>query len=268
MPVLQAPEGEPIQALGTLRHEGDVSLRPKPLLLLTYLGLEGPTARSRLVELFGAGAADPADAVATTLRRARPGLVLAGAGDDRLATSLGSDALTFRERALAGDDAAALARYRGPFLDGLALSLGVELEEWCMDTREALARLAVTVHMRQACAALAAGERERATRHTLLAVRHAPPEALDVRQAEALERLSERAHLPLPGRWTHPSDARRRMRRAVLTRSRRHTLDLTRRTRLLDDWRTLAGSMRALVLELAGPPRRGAARGGRSSASA
>lgn len=268
MPVLQSPEGEPIQALGTLRHEGDVSLRPKPLLLLTYLGLEGPTSRSRLVELFGAGAADPADAVATTLRRARPGLVMGGDGDDRLATRLGSDALAFRERALAGDDTAALARYRGPFLEGLALSLGIELEEWCMDTREALARLAVSLHMRQACAALASGERERATRHTLLAVRHAPPEALDLRQVEALERLSERAHLPLPGRWAHPYDALQRRRRTALTRSRRHTRDATRRTRLLDDWRTLAGSMRVLVLELAGPPRRGAARGRSTSASA
>lgn len=264
MPVLKAPAGEPIRALGTLRLDGQVTLRPKPLLLLTYLGLEGPTPRSRLVELFGAGAADPADAVATTVRRARPGLAPAE-GDDRLATSFGSDALAFRERALAEDDAAALARYRGPFLDGVTLSLGVELEEWCVATREALARLAVAVHVRQACAALTAGERERATRHTLLAVRHAPPEALDVHQVEALERLSERARLPLPGRWTQPYGVRQRTRRAASSGSRRRALAPTLRTRLLDDWRTLAGSMRALVLEVAGPPRRSATRARRPS---
>ncbi len=67
---------ESIRALGTLGFEGRTRFRPKALLLLTYLGLEGPTPRSRLVELFSAGARDPADAFATTLRRARAGLVV------------------------------------------------------------------------------------------------------------------------------------------------------------------------------------------------
>jgi len=175
---------ESIRALGTLGFEGRPRVRPKPLLLLTYLGLEGPTPRSRLVELFAAGARDPADAFATTLRRARVGL-LAHAGDASPAAAVGSDALAFRERALAGDHASALRLYRGPFLAGLTLSLGVELEEWCMHTREELAALAVTCHVRAAAVALAAGERELAARHALLAARDASAPAAGFTASDA-----------------------------------------------------------------------------------
>src|SRR5690625_778574 len=44
---------------------------PKPLLLLTYLALEGPTTRRHLAELFFAQHPDPLDNVSATVRRLR-----------------------------------------------------------------------------------------------------------------------------------------------------------------------------------------------------
>ena len=55
--------------LGRLRLEGTSLTRPKPLLLLAYLALEGPTPRTRLCRLFFDDAANPPDALGTTLRR-------------------------------------------------------------------------------------------------------------------------------------------------------------------------------------------------------
>ena len=263
-----------IRALGTLGFEGRTRFRPKPLLLLTYLGLEGPTPRWRLVELFGAGARDPADAFATTLRRARDGL-LAHAGDESPAAAVSSDAVAFRERALAGDHASALSLYRGSFLAGLRLSLGVELEEWCMHTREELAALAVRCHVRAAGVALAAGDREAAARHALLAARAAPEEVLEAREIAQLRHVCARSRLAVTDDLQAIPEGSHRATRGTRQRpppgSRRPTpapwrseipADRSLRHELLrHDWRALERTVRTLARAASRVERRSAYRG-------
>lgn len=60
-----------LRALGRLHVAGSALRRPKPLLLLTYLAMEGTKPRQHLSELFFSEARDAADALGTTLRRLR-----------------------------------------------------------------------------------------------------------------------------------------------------------------------------------------------------
>lgn len=137
----------PPQAEATLRTLGGLELadvpftRPKPLLLLAYLTLEGAKDKRFLAELFFPRSDDPSGNLRQTLarvRRAGPGLV---AGDGRrLWTPLQSDAAAFLGLLEARELEKAAALYQGPFLVDVALpSLGVELEEWVYGTREFLA---------------------------------------------------------------------------------------------------------------------------------
>jgi hypothetical protein len=235
-----------IRSLGTLHLEGDVRLRPKPLLLLVFLGLEGPTNRARLASLFCSDAADPADALATALRRARAGLADAQTGSE-VATTLGSDALVFRNTVLAGDDERAVAHYRGPFLDGLTVPLGADLEEWCFRTREDLAALAVMAHLRLARAALAGGSRGACLRHASDALRHAPAGALDESQVAALRRVCRDAELALPGQWAHAVGASPILRRHAGATSRRSAAAASRCYRRVEGWELLGGAMAGLA---------------------
>jgi hypothetical protein len=145
-----------LRTFGGLTLPGSDLTRPKPLLLLVYLALEGPTDRDRLARLFFAATSDPRDALSTTLRRLRGVVVTASADDARLTTQVATDALMFEERALRRDAPAALDYYRGAFLQGLDLAVGIELEEWILAKREAFAALARDLHV-----SLARGELSR-----------------------------------------------------------------------------------------------------------
>lgn len=126
--------------LGGLKLEGSGFTRPKPLLLLTYLALEGPRHKPHLAELFwprAKSASHSLEVALTQLRRGAPGCV--EVDGTRVATSVGTDAQAFVERLEAGDVAGAEDRYGGPFLAGVRLRWGVELEEWVVRTRELLA---------------------------------------------------------------------------------------------------------------------------------
>lgn len=137
----------PIQRAVSLRTLGQLELperpfsRPKPLLLLAYLALEGPKDKRFLAELFFPDSEDRAGSLRQTLarlRRAGDGLIEGDA--QHLWTPLWSDAAAFLAALEARDLAAAVALYGGPFLAGLSLpELGVELEEWVYGTREFLA---------------------------------------------------------------------------------------------------------------------------------
>jgi hypothetical protein len=154
-----------LRTFGCLALPGSDLTRPKPLLLLAYLTLEGPTDRDRLSRLFFAASSDPRDALSTTLRRLRGVVVTASVDDARLTTQVRADAISFEERALRSDAPAALDYYRGPFLQGLDLAVGIELEEWILTRREAFAALARDLHV-----SLARGELSR--RRQVLAWKH------------------------------------------------------------------------------------------------
>lgn len=129
-----------LRTLGGARVDGSDFGRPKPLLLLAYLTLEGPQLRSHLAELFWPGSPQGNRSLTTALvrlRRALPGRV--HADELRVRSELRSDVQELRRDLADGDLDSALALYRGPFLDGLELpGWNAELEEWVYAEREAL----------------------------------------------------------------------------------------------------------------------------------
>jgi predicted ATPase len=158
-----------VRTLGGLELEGAPLTRPKPLLLLAYLALEGPSDKRDLAALFWPRAKRPRrslDVALAHLRRDAPGSVETAAG--RVATSVPSDAAAFLARVDEGAVEAAEAVYAGAFLVGLDLPLGVELEEWLFATREHLAACMRSLLLRAAEADADAGAyadaRDRASR--------------------------------------------------------------------------------------------------------
>lgn len=129
-----------LRTLGRLALEGSSLRRPKPLLLLAYLALEGSKSRRELAELFWMDSRDPRDSLSTALRRltqqGRCPLVVQA---DRVGAKVRCDALDFLHALEVQQPEAALRFYGGAFVDGLSLGLGEELEEWVYGTREALA---------------------------------------------------------------------------------------------------------------------------------
>jgi pimeloyl-ACP methyl ester carboxylesterase len=130
-----------IRALGGLELEGSTLTRPKPLLLLTYLALEGPKARGDVAELFWPKSDGRRRTLTVTLGRLRARALGCVASDGRKVwAEVDSDAAQL-SAALAHDDVgAALELYRGPFVDGYRADGGAtELEEWVLATRERIA---------------------------------------------------------------------------------------------------------------------------------
>ncbi|MBB6097745.1 tetratricopeptide (TPR) repeat protein [Deinobacterium chartae] len=131
-----------LHTLADLRLEGSPFCRTKPLLLLTYLALEGSKSRRYLAQLFWPEAQNAMNSLSvalTKLRRALPEAIFA---DEvrvwaHLATDFGEVIRLLGEGRLEQ----AVALYRGPFLEGFEAGLGVELEEWLYGKREWLGGL-------------------------------------------------------------------------------------------------------------------------------
>lgn len=130
-----------IRALGGMELEGSRITRPKPLLLLTYLALEGPKARRDIAELFWPRSDGRLRTLTVTLGRLRSGALGCIASDGRRVWAEVDSDVAQLVGALERDDLdAALALYRGPFVEGFRPSAeAVELEEWVLGTREWLA---------------------------------------------------------------------------------------------------------------------------------
>ena len=127
--------------LGGLSLENVSFGRVKPLLLLTYLALEGPKERRHLAELFWPGASDPMNSLSAALTRLRKGLGGAVEADEvRAWADVDMDAAELVSALESGDLETALALYQGPFLHGAYLpDWSAELEEWVYAKREDLA---------------------------------------------------------------------------------------------------------------------------------
>lgn len=130
-----------LRTLGGLELSGCSFTRLKPLVLLSYLALEGVCERRLLAELFWPEAADRLNSLSRALSQLRKGAPGAVDADElRVWTTVPCDAVAFLQACELRDHSAALAHYRGPFLHGVRLSEpGVELEEWLYSTRERLA---------------------------------------------------------------------------------------------------------------------------------
>ncbi|WP_146160740.1 hypothetical protein [Deinococcus arcticus] len=150
---------------GGLSVQGAVYRREKPLLLLAYLCLEGPQPRRRLASLFWPEAANPMNSLAQNLIRLRPLAGVIREEGARVAADLEADAQMFRAHARAGRWEEALALYTGAFLGELGVALNPDLEEWILDTREALGAEARAAHLSWAEHCVALGQGAQATEH-------------------------------------------------------------------------------------------------------
>jgi tetratricopeptide (TPR) repeat protein/DNA-binding SARP family transcriptional activator len=129
-----------LRTLGRLELEGTSFQRPKPLLLLAYLAIEGPKPRRVLADLFFMDTADAFNSLSRAvsyLRRDAPGSI--ESDEKRVWTTLECDVKHFLALLDAKDLDRAITLYKGMFLEGFDLPLGEELEEWLYAKREHLA---------------------------------------------------------------------------------------------------------------------------------
>ncbi len=128
-----------LRTLGGLSLEGSSFPRPKPLLLLAYLSIEGPADRERLAKLFWPGHEHPRQnlAVAVSQLKSRaPGALSSDAG--RLISLVDCDARRLISATTVHDWRGAVELYRGPFIESIPVNVGEELESWILDTRDYL----------------------------------------------------------------------------------------------------------------------------------
>jgi WD40 repeat protein len=130
-----------LSLLGGLKVEGSSLTRPKPLLLLAYLSLNGSRDRRDLAELFFIGTQDPAQGLRVALSHLnKEASGVLRTSEKRLWTEVPSDVAELEAALAQGDYQKVLELYRGPFLEGFDLSdLGEELEEWLYRVRERVA---------------------------------------------------------------------------------------------------------------------------------
>ena len=162
--------------------------RPKPLLLLTYLAVEGPKERHHLAELFWPAANQPLDSLRVALsqiRTAAPGVLSeadsAGAGAI-VGTSVICDAIELFEALSRRDAKLGRTLYAGEFLAGFYLKeMGAELEEWVLATREYLStglQLACVIEAEMLAAGSALAEGGRLAAEALALVKETDPALL------------------------------------------------------------------------------------------
>jgi hypothetical protein len=168
--------------LGALKLESTSLTRPKPLLLLTYLSLEGSRARRDVAALLWGGIKDPMQGLRVALvqiNKDAPGAVQSD--QTRVWAALETD-LTQMQTAFDHQDfEAGLALYQGPFLDGFDTSgCNEELEEWIWQTRERIADRVRGAHLALAESAAGTGDQRRALHHAEAAylLRAAPEPSL------------------------------------------------------------------------------------------
>jgi hypothetical protein len=129
-----------LHTLGGLRLEGSAFSRPKPLLLLAYLALEGVQSRRFLAELFFMDASDKLNSLARAMgyvRQAAPGVV--EADNKKVWTTVSCDAAELLNLTDSKRYEKCLELYKGAFALDYELELSGDLEEWFWGTREILA---------------------------------------------------------------------------------------------------------------------------------
>jgi predicted ATPase len=129
-----------LKTLGALRLEPPSFTQPKPLLLLSYLVIEGAQPRRHVAELFwGAGNSMKSLSMAITRLRQGAGDVIE-ADNKKTWVKVESDVALLLESLDKSQWERAANLYTGAFLEGVVLEdWSNELEEWVYTTREYLA---------------------------------------------------------------------------------------------------------------------------------
>ncbi len=127
-----------LRTLGGVVLEGSNFTRIKPLLLLSYLAVEGSKDRRYLSEFFWPGASDGLNSLSralSQLRKDAPGAI--DADEQRVWTAVPCDTQEFLEALESKNIEKSVTLYQGAFLDGAYLQdWGEELEEWIYARRE------------------------------------------------------------------------------------------------------------------------------------
>lgn len=129
-----------LKTLGAMTLEGSSFHRPKALLLLAYLTLEGPKPRSYLADLFFMEASDRMNSLSSVVshfRQKAPGAM--EVDNKKVWTSIGCDATELLALTDAKHFEKCLDLYGGAFAVDYRQELSEELEEWVYSTREILA---------------------------------------------------------------------------------------------------------------------------------
>lgn len=144
--------------------DGSLQHQHKLILLLAYLAHNGTVSRNNVARLFWPTAANPRNSLSSALTRIRAIHPEAVSGDrSTVRSSLTTDALAFAERLAHDASPEVLDGYTGPFLDGYVVkNIGLELEEWIFETRDALTSLAAQTSADRAIEYANSGDLDRA----------------------------------------------------------------------------------------------------------
>jgi DNA-binding SARP family transcriptional activator/tetratricopeptide (TPR) repeat protein len=144
-----------IKTLGVLSLENIPCLGRLPLLLLSYLALEGKINRQRLANLFWMHQSEPKRRLQNLsetlyeIKKIHPDLVVVI--DDEVSTTVTTDAANFEKSQNVKE---ALDLYEGPFLANIErykrLTLCEELTEWILNKRESLQTHALNLQLEYA----------------------------------------------------------------------------------------------------------------------
>jgi predicted ATPase len=180
-----------LYTLGRLELAGGRLSRPKPLLLLAYLTLEGAKDRRHLGELFYIDTTSPMTGLRMAFKHIRNAAKDVLSDDDsRIKALIGCDALEFLKAVEQHDDKKTLSLYKGTFLEGFYLKeLNLELEEWVVGTREYLASLVRQASLRLGETAASKGEVSLAAQYAEGAYRVAAAPPPEPRQLELIYSL-------------------------------------------------------------------------------
>jgi predicted ATPase len=151
-----------LHTLSGLRLEHTNFTRPKPLLLLAYLCLEGKQEKRFLAELFWQGASNRLNSLAKALSQLRR-VGVVDKDETHAWATVSTDINDFLGAWERKEFAAAVTLYQDSFLSGFYLpDWSVEVEEWVYSTREYLA-----ARMREALLELAekSSDNKEATRY-------------------------------------------------------------------------------------------------------
>ena len=138
-----------LRTLGNLQVEGCDFKRSKPLMLLSYLAVEGAKDRRYLSQLFWPQTSKPSHSLSKAIYRLKQGLdshessanELIQSDDQMISTRIEVDVLTLLDCLEQNDLKSAVELYQGDFLASVnVLDIEEELEQWILQTRDYLAK--------------------------------------------------------------------------------------------------------------------------------
>jgi predicted ATPase len=130
-----------LKTLGGLTLTPGDFRRPKPLLLLAYLAVEGAKEKRHLYELFWPGATDPANSLRTVIKLFRQVNTELLESDEHTVKATVENDFTRLQSIISELEVDNLSEvYKGEFLQGFSLpDWSSELEEWVYSTRDFIA---------------------------------------------------------------------------------------------------------------------------------